>query len=102
MSVEALGNAGHLGMAVPVEFFIGRHYHKKKSEFLGLMDRKGDNRMRYLQVAQHLVDFWRSQSIDFLGKQLKIIIAEETLAPEIRVFLCNLEGRLQKGFYVGI
>lgn len=48
MSVEALGNAGHLGVAVPVEFFIGRHYHKEKSEFLGLMDRKSHNRMRYL------------------------------------------------------
>lgn len=93
--MEALGNAGHLGMAVPIEFFIGRHYHKKKSEFLGLMDRKSHNRMRYLQVAQHLVDLWHTQSVDLLGKQLKIIVAEETLAPEIGVFLCNLKGSLQ-------
>lgn len=95
MSVEALGNASHLGVAVPIEFLIGGHYHKKKSEFLGLMDGKCDNRVRYLQVAQHLVDLWHTQSIDVLGEQLKIVIGEETLTTKIGVFLCNLKRILQ-------
>lgn len=102
VSVEALGNAGHLGVAVPVELFAGRHYHKEKSEFLGLMDRKGHNRMRYLQVGEHLVDLWHAQPVDLLGKQLEIVVAEEALAAEIGVFLCNLKRSLQKGLYVGI
>ena len=102
VSVEALGNAGHLRVAVPVELFARRHYHEKQSEFLGLMYRKSHNRMRYLQVGQHLVDLRHAQPVDLLGKQLKIIIAEEALAAKIRVFLCNLKSSLQKGFYVGL
>jgi hypothetical protein len=57
-SMEAFGNAAHLGVAVPIELFIGRHNHKEKSVVFGFMNGKGDYCMRYFQISEDGVDDW--------------------------------------------
>lgn len=55
-AVDALGDPPHLGVAVPVKFFVGRHDHEEKSELVGFVDGEGYYGMGHFYLGEDGVE----------------------------------------------
>jgi hypothetical protein len=64
--VDALGNAGHLGVAVPVELESVGHEHKEKGELRLHLDGQGDDGVGLSQLIHDGVEFWQFNFAHFL------------------------------------
>jgi hypothetical protein len=70
MTMATFGNAAHLRVAVPVELPMRGHNHKKEREFIGFVNRKGNDCVWQLELAEDIVDLRDFEFIKFLSEHL--------------------------------
>jgi hypothetical protein len=90
--VDALRNAGHFGVAVPVELEPVRHQHEEKSK-LGLhLDGEGDDSVGLSQLPQYDVELRNSNFAKLLDEESIMLRVAEGLCLEILVLGSNISN----------
>ena len=86
MAVDALGDAAHFGVAVPVESLSLGHYDVEESEFGFAFDGECDDAVRRLYIVHDLVDFWYFESVELFDEEAEVRGLDEGLGVEVVVF----------------
>jgi hypothetical protein len=67
VSVDALGDATHFGVAMPVKLLTLGHYDKEECEFGFSFDGECDAAVRRLYIIHYLIDFWYFEFVEFFN-----------------------------------
>lgn len=87
IAVNALREAGHFGVVVPVELLaLGNDDEEQGEQFLTL-NGQGDDAMRGFDLHEHFVEFRHSDLFDFCLQEFKVVGLAESGGGIIRMFV---------------
>lgn len=86
--MDALGDAAHFGVAVPVESLSLGHNDVEEGEFGFAFDGERDDAMGRLYIVHDLVDFWYFEFVELFDEEAEVGRLDEGLCVEVIVFGC--------------
>lgn len=89
LPVDALGDAGHLGVAVPVELLTIGHQHKEKREFRLHLDRQSNDGIRLPQSHHNLIELRHFDLAHLLDEEVIVLRMPKGLGLKIIIFVGN-------------
>lgn len=80
VSVDALGDAGHLGVVVPVELLSRRDNYEEQGKFFLAFDRESNDAGGYLDFSHDFVELGEPDLVDFRTEKLEVVRFPEGFA----------------------